>query len=376
MTRHQRKKERKMLNPFVITGIVDDPSFCNRQREQAELKNHIQNSQNVLLFSHRRFGKTSLILKVFKALRNVTPVYVDLYGTTSIEGFIKALIKSASVIEPKSSRFIKLVRETVSGVSISFGFDPITHAPNIGASFERQPAGVDIEAIFQLVKRVARRKKIVIAFDEFQEVAGYGSDSFEKALRKIIQHHDNISYIFAGSQRHIITFMFNDAKRAFYQMAISMPLKRIDTEDYIDWIDGLYKQASKPVAETAIRDIVARCANHPKYVQEFFYTLWPDNEIGPEKINAVENRIIERRSVEFMNVWDSLSLNQKKALKLVAATGGDQLFAAENLTRFRFKTASQVVAATKVLEQKELVAKNGGYRIFDPIFRNWVKQFA
>ncbi len=365
-----------MQNPFVVTGIVDNPSFCNRRKEQAELKAHIRNAQNVLLFSHRRYGKTSLILKVFKALRNITPVYVDLYGTTSIEGFIKSLIKGASVIEPKSSRFIKIVRETISGISISFGFDPISQTPNIGASFERQPAAVDIEAAFQLVKRAARRKKIVIAFDEFQEVAGYGSPNFEKELRKILQHHDHIAYIFAGSQRHMLTQMFNDAKRAFYQMAISMPLDRIATEDYIDWIGDLYLQAGKAIDETAIRDIVARCENHPKYVQEFFYTLWPSKKIDTDQINAVENAIIEKRSVEFMNVWDSLSLNQKKALKLIAATGGQQIFAAESLARYQLNTASQVVAAMKVLEQRELAAKNGVYRVCDPVFRKWVQRFS
>jgi AAA+ ATPase superfamily predicted ATPase len=363
-----------MKNPFVVTGIVDEPSFCNRQKEQAELRQHIENSQNVLLFSHRRFGKTSLILKVFNNLRNVTPVYVDLYGTTSTEGFIKAFIKSISVIEPKSSRFIKLIRENLSNISISFGFDPISQAPSLNVSFDRQPASVDIEAVFQLVKTVARKKKIVIAYDEFQEIAGYGTEAFEKELRKVIQHHSNISYIFAGSQRHIIAAMFNDTKRAFYQMAISMPLTSIATEDYVDWIENLYEHAGKAIDEAAIRDIVDRCDNHPKYVQEFCYTLWSVRKIGVAEINAVEHEIIEKRSAEFTHIWDSLSLNQKKALKLVAATGGDQLFAANNLARFKFKTASQVMAALKVLEQRELISKNGDYHIYDPVFRRWVQR--
>lgn len=99
-----------MKNPFVVTGVVEDPAFCNRLKAQAELKTHIENSQNVLLFSHRRHGKTSLILKVFKHLRAVTPIYVDLYGTTSVDGFIKAFIKGISVIEPKTERFMKAVR--------------------------------------------------------------------------------------------------------------------------------------------------------------------------------------------------------------------------------------------------------------------------
>jgi uncharacterized protein len=365
-----------MENPFVVTGVADDPSFCNRVREQAELSNHIANSQNVLLYSHRRYGKTSLILRVFKNLRNVAPIYVDLYGTTGLEGFIKSLIKGASILEPKSSRFINLVRESLSGMSISFGFDPISQTPSVSAAFDRQPRDVDIEAVFNLVKKVARKRKIVIAFDEFQEVAGYGVETIEKDLRRIIQHHDTISYIFAGSQRHILTAMFNDAKRAFYQMAISMPLGRIATEDYVDWIMVLYTKAGKAIDEMAIRDIVNRCENHPKYVQEYFYTLWPAKKIGTDEINRVESRILEKRAIEFMNVWDALSLNQKKTLKLVAATGGNQLFAAENLVRFQLKTASQVVAAMKVLEQRALVSKNGDYRVYDPVFRKWIQQFA
>jgi uncharacterized protein len=361
-----------MKNPFVVTGIVDEPSFCNRRKEQAELRRHIENSQNVLLFSHRRLGKTSLILKVLNSLRHVTPVYVDLYGTTSTEGFIKAFVKGISAIEPKGSRFIKLIRENLSNLSISFGFDPISQAPNLNVVFDRQPASADIEAVFQLARTVARKKKIVVAFDEFQEIAGYGADVFEKELRKVIQHHYNIAYIFAGSQRHIMAAMFNDVKRAFYQMAISMPLAGIATEDYVDWIGKLFRQAGKAIEETAIRDIVDRCDNHPKYVQEFCYRLWAARKIGIAEINAVENEIIEKRSAEFAHIWDSLSLNQKKALKLVAATGGSQLFAANNLAGFKFKTASQVMAAIKVLEQRELISKNGDYHIYDPVFCRWV----
>jgi AAA+ ATPase superfamily predicted ATPase len=363
-----------MKNPFVVTGIVDELSFCNRSKEQVELRRHIENSQNVLLFSHRRLGKTSLILKVLKSLTNITSVYVDLYGTTSTDGFIAAFIKGVSVIEPKGSRFIKLIRENLSNISVSFGFDPISQAPNLNVSFDRQPAFADIEAVFQLVRKVARRKKIVIAFDEFQEIAGYGTEAFEKELRKVIQHHQNIAYIFAGSQRHIMAALFNDAKRAFYQMAISMPLAGIATEDYVDWIEKLFRQAGKVIEETAIREIVGRCDNHPKYVQEFCYRLWPARKIGTSEINAVENEILEKRSIEFTHIWDSLSLNQKKALKLVAATGGSQLFAANNLAGFKFKTASQVMAALKVLEQRELISKNGDYHIYDPLFCRWVRR--
>lgn len=365
-----------MKNPFVVTGVVQELAFCNRLNEQAELKTHIQNSQNVLLYSHRRHGKTSLILKVFKQLSNVTPIYIDLYGTTSVEDFIKAFIKGVSVVEKKTNRLIKLVRESLSGVAVTFGYDPVSNTPSMSASFSHKPADLDIDVIFQMAKTISQKKKIVIAFDEFQEIANYGGDAFEKKLRKAIQHHDNIAYIFAGSQRHLITAMFNNAKRAFYQMAVSMPLHRINTEDFIEWIQDLYIQAGKSINEMVIRNVVTRCENHPKYIQEFFYTLWPVKAVGLEEVNKVEMLILEKRSIEFMNTWDALSLNQKKALKLIAATSGEGIYSAENLTKHQFKTASQVAAALKALEQRELLSKNGEYRIQDPIFMRWVRNMV
>ena len=93
-----------MENPFFFSGAVEDPSFCNRQKEQTELKAYIHASQNILLYSHRRYGKTSLIFKTFKGLRAVNPVYVDLYGTTSAGDFISAFLRGVSPLEPKINR--------------------------------------------------------------------------------------------------------------------------------------------------------------------------------------------------------------------------------------------------------------------------------
>jgi len=44
-----------------------------------------------------------------------------------------------------------------------------------------------------MIETLSKKKKIVVAFDEFQEVAAYGGDAFEKNLRKSIQKHDRIS---------------------------------------------------------------------------------------------------------------------------------------------------------------------------------------
>jgi len=361
-----------MENPFSFTTVVDDPAFCNRETEQKELIRLIQASQNVLLYSHRRFGKTSLILKVFNQLKGVTPIYVDLYGTVSIPDFIRAALTGISAAEPKLQRLMKLVRETITSFTVSFSLDPVTGLPTAAPQMSPDMKAAPLEDVFRLARAVSTKKKMAIALDEFQEVARYGGDSFEKQLRKHIQQHPNIAYIFSGSQKHIIMEMFEDAKRAFYRQAASFPLDKISSEAYAKWIAGLYKMDHRTIAPKLIHNVVQRCDRHPAYIQEFFYRLWPEKTVSVESIDQIERRIIKMRTAGFAYAWDSLTLNQRRALKLIAATGGKSIYAVNNLAAFGFKTPSQATTAIQKLIEREFVVKNGIYQIQDPIFKRWL----
>ena len=362
-----------MDNPFRFSGIVDDPAFCNRKREREALKQYIQSSQNVLLYSHRRYGKSSLILKLFKELHKITPIYVDLYGTTSVEDFIASLLKGISAVEPRMNRLMNMLRAAISSITLNFSVDPITGLPAATPVFQRSAEPKTVNEILALLVELSKKNRMVVAFDEFQEVAGYGGDVFEKMLRNAIQHHQKISYIFAGSQRHLITEMFNDRKRAFYKIAASFPLKKIETADYIDWIGGLYRRSERKIEYRMIEDVVNRCENHPKYVQEFFFHLWVEPQLSFEVIDRVEHRIIHDRVPEFSYAWDALTLNQRKALKLIAGTLGKNIFAAENLVAYGFRTASQASAALMKLEKGGFLDKNREWKIHDPIFYRWLQ---
>ena len=74
-----------MVNPFSYSDYVTGDAFCNRATEQKDLIYYAQNSQNVLIYSHRRMGKTSLLHQVIHRLKKARPkvnsVYIDLYGT-------------------------------------------------------------------------------------------------------------------------------------------------------------------------------------------------------------------------------------------------------------------------------------------------------
>ena len=71
-----------MDNPFTHSRVVTGESFCNRQQEIKDLTYYVQNNQTVLLYSHRRTGKTSLIFELMGKLKKMRPkvksIYIDL----------------------------------------------------------------------------------------------------------------------------------------------------------------------------------------------------------------------------------------------------------------------------------------------------------
>ena len=361
-----------MENPFKFSGFVEAPAFCNRHNEQREITQYIENSQNVLLYSHRRYGKSSLIFRIFKRLKNITPVYIDLYGTTRTEEFITSLLKGVSSVESQIDRLMKIIREGIRSIGVNFTVDPATGMPSATPVFNRAAEGRTIDELFSFIQKLSKKKKMVVAFDEFQEVSSYGGDAFEKNLRRSIQMHDRVAYIFSGSQRHLLTDMFNDRNRAFYMLATSYPLGKIDTAEYKSWIKDLYQRALRQIEAKFIEEVVNRCENHPMYVQEFFFNIWMHENISYENLDKIERSIVEKRVAEYSYAWDALTLNQKRVLKLIAGTAGKYIFAAENLDRYGFRTASQVTAALKSIEKMGIVDKNKEWKIHDPFFKRWL----
>jgi hypothetical protein len=361
-----------MINPFSYSGIVSDKAFCNRKNEQNKLLELIINSQNILLFSHRKTGKSSLIHKIFKRLNSDNPgiktIYIDLYGTLSEQDFIDAIFTGLAQIEPHYKKILK----TIPGLKMIGSVDQTTNLPTISFSTEPHEKKHLLEKAMQTLESYSIKNRLVVGFDEFQEVAGYAEKGFEKRLRSFIQLHSKISYIFSGSQRHILSEMFNSAKKAFYQSALSFPLERIKKVHYVSWAQDLFAKKNMDLSSEIIEDIVERCDYQPMYIQQFLFSLWKLRNISLEKIIILENEIIKSHRNEYISIFDSLTVNQKKALKIIAITDGEAMYQADNLNKRGFKSGSLLARAIKSLLDKELIVRNGNYHIQDILFKKWV----
>lgn len=331
-------------------------------------------SQNVLLYSHRRHGKTSLIQQVFQSLKNSRPrvdtMLVNLYGTLTERDFIEAVFKSMGQIESRTDRLMKLAGNFMK--SIRYSYDPVTQShtvfPDLGAT-EIEPA---LDGLMQILAGYSKKRRLVVAFDEFQEIAAYSKNHFEKQLRSHIQHHENIGYVFSGSQTHLLQRMFNQYHRAFYQQAQSYPLGKIETTDLVAWAVALFEEQNRVIPEAVVEDVVLRCEHHPMYIQQFLYHLWDEPHLDGAVVDNIEQRIIRRRRLEFINLWNSLTQNQKKTLRLIVLKQGRGLFGAASLQMVGLNRASQATRALETLLEREIIEKNDHYHIQDIVFKKWV----
>ena len=370
-----------MQNPFVFSSYVIGESFCNREKEMSELFKYIKGSQNVLLFSHRRYGKSSLIRQVFNDIQgnnlDIGTMHVELYGTLSEKDFISRTFQSLNQLESNLNRLLKSISTTLKNVKLSLSIDPATGAASVSPSFGAVNEKIFLEELMNILLKYSQKRKLVVAYDEFQEVANYSEEGFEKRLRSFIQQHSNICYIFSGSQRHLITEMFNATNRAFYKLAESFPLGKIETKHYIPWAQKLFRKKNVHLDAAFIEEIVSRFENHPMYIQNVLFHLWDEpgkKGFFSETIDKIENSIIERRNLEHTVLWETLSINQKKTLKLILLNDGSNLFNADALKSVNLKTGSLVSKTLSSLINKEIIVKNGKYMIQDVVFKKWLQK--
>src|SRR5207237_9569528 len=72
----------------------------------------------------------------------------------------------------------------------------------------------------------ARKRKVVVALDEFQAIGGFNGGSVEHALRAAVQHQREVGYVFAGSEPSLMERMLTP-RRPFYKAGPVMRLEKI-----------------------------------------------------------------------------------------------------------------------------------------------------
>lgn len=372
-----------MRNPFTL-GIVRKNDFCNREKEIEDLLRYARSGDNLVLLSPRRYGKSSLIVRVLDMLEKegFLTVYVDLFPISSEQDFIsrfstavfKGIGRGADPrnfmdkIRNQFSRLVPTFEVKPEGYSIYVKFDRTTET---GLLLDDLMGG-----IYNFVKK--KRSKACIALDEFQEITELPeSKKIEGILRSHIQFHREIAYFYIGSRRRILNDMFLNKGRAFYKSAFLYTLKEIQKNDFVSHIEKRFRDTRKIYPSEIAEKIYDMVRGYPYYVQKLASITWDITikKCDPDIVGNAYKILLAMETADFEGIWSGLTLIQRSVLKAIAKEPTSSPYAREFLERHRLSIGG-TQRAMEVLLSRDLIEKDSEnrYRLTDPVMAAWLSE--
>ena len=374
-----------MTNPFVVTERYAGPEyFCDRETETAELLSNIVNGRNTVLISLRRMGKSGLVSHLYnkeEIRRGYECFFLDIYDTTSIDDFVLLFSKEVvSRLQSQGMKFIEKFISIVNSMRVSFGSDPVTGQPSIEVSLQEIKNPVKtLEQIFSFLE--SSSQPCVVTIDEFQQIADYKEGKKHIAtLRTLVQSCVKTRFIFSGSNRRMMSKLFNSPSEPFFMSSSPIMLEPINKEKYVEFVSAHFGEADKPITTESIEYVYERFDGHTWFIQYVFNRLYEmsgkDTPATKELADEAVSYILSLFSPMFKEIFARMSEKQRALLvaiskerKVTAPTGE------EFISKYSLRSASAVQGAMRPLIEDETIAfNNGSYFITNRFFSLWLSR--
>jgi AAA+ ATPase superfamily predicted ATPase len=371
--------KKKPHNPFLLGGYYGRAYFCDREKELALMLDNFENGRNTVLYAWRRLGKTVLVqhfMAELEASKKAETLYVDLLATRDTDEALRQLTIAIYAKYGKtkggiSSTFLKLL----GSVGLDMSFDPNTGLPSFSLGLRQgiKPQ-TSLTAIGEFLSE--RSTNVLIALDEFQQVANYPDENGEAVFRNWMQTFPGLRFIFSGSHRGMMTSMFAEKKRPFYRSAQLMPLDPIDPDEYTAFITKHFKNSNKQISKDSIKSLYEWSRGQTYCIQLICNKLYGKyDDVEKVHISEVCDEILGQESPVFAQYTNLLTQTQWKVLRAVARDEPAENPLSKNfLTRHQLGAASSVSTALNMLMKNEILIKEeNAYLVQDVLLARWLQ---
>ena len=371
-------------NPFVTNGYVGPEYFCDRTEETAMLTNLLTNGNNIALISPRRVGKTDLMRHCFqqKSIKdNYQCFLIDIYATNSFHDFVSVFGKSIlDTLKSKGRKawegFLNALLSVRSEISFDINGNPVWGL-GVGAMV---PPQTTLDEIFTYLRTA--EKHCLVAIDEFQQILYYNDNkNVEAALRTQIQQCSNANFIFAGSQRHLMSEMFLSPSRPFYQSVVPMSLGAIPMDRYWAFAEPQFaKNGNRKISYEVVASVYERFEGITANVQRIMnmlYMLTPKGEVCTmEMIDKAIDTYLQLSSAYYEELLRQMPEKQRNVFLAIATEGQVKGISSGKFVRkYNLPSTSSVVSAVKGLLEKDFITQNDNvYSIYDRFFQLWIEK--
>ena len=387
---HRQIKKRTMIKEgfgqrsFVFGVAVDNYNFTDREQETRLLCSNFEAGINTILISPRRWGKTSLVKKAISMVdkERVIMVHMDMFACKTEYDFYNTF--SAAILMQTASRKelwmenardfiarlvpkVSISPEPNSDISLSLGITPATHSP---------------EEILNLPEQIAQRKgkRIVVCIDEFQQIGEF-SDSLtvQKRLRTVWQHQQLTSYCLFGSKKHLMTSLFGQRSKPFYQFGQMMYLTKIPVEAWTEYIQSHFRERGRSISTEVVAELCTLVDLQSSYVQQLaaiLLSMLSEGETATKEHRYPAFRpLLDTCTPLFKQQIATLTGYQLNALRALA--DGHHADLGNNAVRegYNLGSTSNIPRLKSALLERDLIEQDGR-EVFlsDPVFARWLQE--
>ncbi|MDR7131027.1 hypothetical protein J2X69_003386 [Algoriphagus sp. 4150] len=354
------------FNPFIINTYQGKDYFCDRENDLKTLVSHIKNDRNVVLYAWRRLGKSALIHRLFEELetsKEYETIYIDLLASQNMDEAIQSI---ASAIYEKygktTSGLSAGIQKLFGSIGATISFNALSGLPEITLGIIKQ--GQQYQSLKALGEfLLSRKKRIVIAIDEFQQIVDYENIKAEAVFRAWVQQIPGVRFIFSGSHRTLMEAMFTEKKRPFYQSSQLESLQPIPLTAYTEFILHHFQAAKKTISPESIEKIYLWSRGQTYTVQLVCNQLFSNyKKITESTVDIVFDQILTQQQSIFANFQKMLTKAQWNVFRAIAKEEPLQNpMGKDFLQKHNLGAASTVRTALKALEKLELVIKDEDY---------------
>ncbi len=374
-------------NPFRIHGVVSEEFFTDRAKEVEQILRMLKEpASKLLVYGPRRIGKTSALVRAVARHQATGGVafLADLSTASTIVDIANRILEAAG--QALGRKWRDSINEFVErlGMSITLTPDPATGLilPSLEVSLRSSPLEDQRDSLSKTLNSIdalaaSRQTPIGIVLDEFQEIQRFGGETAEWHLRGIIQHHQNVSYVLAGSQAHLIERMLEKG-RAFYGLADQLQFGPIDEAHMSTWIDDRMTTGgvkAKGVGAQIVALAGPRTRDVVQVARQCFDNCKIEGQVADKDVAKAFDDVVAEQEPLFQSLWSSLTVQQQNVLRAIAADRVG-LTTGASLKQFGLTSSGAVTnTATSMIDAGHLERSSSstGYSFESPFFRRWVR---
>ncbi len=245
------------------------------------------------------------------------------------------------------------------------------------ARAEEDPAGA-FDAALRLGQRLAEHdeKRVVVFFDEFQDISSgrFGdADTVTRKIRAVFQRSPDVSVLFAGSIEHLMRDLFAPSERALSQFGSFHELTPITAQEWADGISERLASDGTAITNDGLARLVDLGEGHPRATMLIAQQVHAQaleelsHEIDHATVVVALDRAMSSEQLRHQQQLDRIRAAGRFAERMAIRVAAD----AELYRNLKPQQASRALNALRDIGVVER-ARQGRWYVVDPLLRRYL----